>query len=240
MKKIKKNLDVVLAALLLVVFVAYTLVVKFVGVAPVGPNGSSVGLSSINEKAHLAIGVNFTLYKMTDLLSIIAFAIVGCFALLGLIQWIKRKSFRKVDNEILALGIFYILVGICYLFFEFVIVNRRPVLIDGALEVSYPSSTTLLSITVSLSAILPLRKLIPNKLFKNTATFVLSAFAGFMVFTRILSGVHWITDIIGGVILSLSLLAFYLFVARILNAVNKPKQESIKMEEEKKSSKKPS
>ncbi len=220
MEKLKKNLDIILGVSLLVLLVIYTIIIKFVGLQPVGPLGSSVGLGKFNNAVHDFIGVNFTLYTITDWLGLVAFAIILLFAIIGLVQWIKRKSLLEVDNEILALGLFYILVGIGYVFFEFVVINRRPVLIEGILEASYPSSTTMLSITVCLSAMLPLKKLITNQKINLVLKIALITFAIFMVGGRIISGVHWITDIIGGMLLSFALLFVYKFLYRLLSMKN--------------------
>ncbi len=216
MGKLKKNLDIILGISLFAFFIVYTLIVKYVGVSSVGPLGSSVGLGKINSKVHDFIGVNKILYTITDWLGLVAFAIMFVFAVIGFVQWIKRKSFLKVDAEILALGIFYVLVGVAYIFFELVVVNRRPVLMEGILEASYPSSTTMLALTVCLSSILPLKKLIKNKKFCLVTKILLILFALFMVVGRIISGVHWITDIVGGIILSFSLLFMYRFIFRLL------------------------
>ena len=82
---------------------------------------------------------------------------------MGLGQWIRRKSLRKVDFTILALGIFYIATAAAFLFFENHVINYRPLLIGGNLEASYPSSTTLLAICVMLCGTATF-ELIPDKL----------------------------------------------------------------------------
>ncbi len=221
MEKIKKNLDIILGTILALLFVIYTIIIKYVAVAPVGPLGSSVGFGEINKSLHKFFGVNMTLYTITDWLGLVAIMMMLGFAIVGLVQWIKRKSLLKVDNEILALGIYYILVGLIYVFFEFVVVNKRPVLIEGVLETSYPSSTTMLAVTVCLSAILPLKKLILNKTLNLIIKIVLVVFAVFMVVGRVFAGVHWATDIIGAMIISFALLCIYQFIYRVIKTYNK-------------------
>lgn len=227
MNKLKKNYDIILGVSLLALFVVFTIIVKFVVVETIGPLGSKVGLANLNKWVHNLFGVNMTMYNITDWLGLVALAIILTFAIIGLVQWIKRKSLLKVDNQILALGIFYILVACAYLFFEFVVINRRPVLIEGILEASYPSSTTMLAITVCLSAITPINKLVKNKQLKLVLNICLVIFTIFMVVGRLVSGVHWFTDILAGIILSASLLFVYKFVLRVLNNVNLKNQSNI-------------
>ena len=131
-------------------------------VRAIGPQGSSVGFSSLNEAAHRLTGVNMSLYIVTDWLGLVPFAVAAGFALLGFVQMIKRKSIARVDGDILALGGFYIAVVAAYLFFEAVAINYRPILIDGRLEASYPSSTTMLTLCVIIAvipAVLSLKKI---------------------------------------------------------------------------------
>ena len=132
------------------------------------------------------------------------------------IQLIKRKSLFKVDSSILVLGAFYIVVMAAYLFFEFYVVNYRPVLINGFLEASYPSSTTLLVMCVMPTAVMQLNSRIRNTKMKRAFAFALIAFTAFMVIGRLISGVHWITDIIGGAILSAGLVMIYYSVTTLI------------------------
>ena len=141
-KKIQNNF--IVAAGLLALFILYTVAIMFVDVQPIGPQGSSVGFAEVNQYFHTLFGVNMLLYSITDWLSIAVLFIMFGFAMVGLVQLIKRKSLFRVDSSILVLGGFYVLVFLAYLFFEFFVVNYRPVLIEGVLEASYPSSTTML------------------------------------------------------------------------------------------------
>ena len=136
------------------------------------------------------------------------------FSILGLIQWIKRKSIYKVDYDILVLGGFYIVTIAVYLLFESVVINYRPVLIGGILEASYPSSTTMLVMCVMPTAIMQLDYRIKNKLFRNIVVVTIIAFIAFMVIGRLISGVHWFTDIVGGALLSAGLVMMYYSVCR--------------------------
>ena len=131
------------------------------------------------------------------------------FALLGLIQWIKRKHLLKVDYSILVLGGFYIVVMTVYVLFEVVVVNYRPVWIGGILEASYPSSTTMLVMCVMPTAIIQFNTRIKNNVLKRCVASAIIAFIVFMVIGRLISGVHWLTDIIGGALFSTGLVLLY-------------------------------
>lgn len=208
MKRENKRLFLV-AASALVAFVLWTVLVRVVDVQQIGPEGSVVGFAAFNAFVHGITGVHMGLYELTDLLSVIPLAIIGGFGFLGLVQWIKRKSFAKVDYSILVLGGFYILVLAIFALFEVVVINYRPVLIEGKLEASYPSSTTMLVMCVLPTAVMQLRGRIQNRVLNHGVSFVLGAFMGFMVVVRLISGVHWITDIIGGALLSTGLVVLY-------------------------------
>jgi len=153
---------------------------------------------------------------MTDWLGLVPIFVCMGFAILGLTQWIKRKSIRKVDRDILALGGFYILTIAAYLLFENVVINYRPVLINGYLEASYPSSTTLLVMCVMPTAVMQLRCRIKNKTLRCCVTAIICTFIAFMLIGRLVSGVHWFTDIVGGVLLSTGLVTLYCAVNKWL------------------------
>ena len=206
-KKNKKRL--VLGASLVVAFVLWTVLVCFVDVRAIGPEGSSVGFAALNGFVHELTGVNWLLYTVTDWLGIVPIAMAFGFAILGLVQLIKRKSLWKVDHSILALGVFYIVVMAAYIFFEVAVINYRPTLIDGYLEASYPSSTTMLVMCVMPTAAMQLNERIKNTVLRRCAVITIVTFTAFMVIGRLVSGVHWITDIIGGALLSAGLVMLY-------------------------------
>lgn len=208
MKK-KAKIQLTLGLLLLVVFILYTISLTFVDLQPIGPNGSYVAYAGINRWVHGLFGVNMMLYHITDWAGIVPILVALGFAVLGLIQWIQRKSIQKVDRSILVLGGFYVLVFGAYAFFERNIINYRPVLIDGLLEASYPSSTTMLAMCVLPTAMMQFRRLIGNKSLKKNVNRIFGLFTAFLVIGRLLSGVHWVTDIFGGMLLSTALIFLY-------------------------------
>ena len=190
---------------LLSTFVLWTVAVRFVDVAPIGPDGSVVGFAALNGWFRHLTGVHMSLYVLTDWLGLVPVAVCFAFAVLGLCQWVRRKNIAKVDGDLLLMGGFYVLVLAAYLLFESIVINYRPVLIEGVLEASYPSSTTLLTLCVMPAALVWLhRRTAPRWM---AAVMVL--FTVFMVFGRLFSGVHWLTDIIGGGLLGGGLTALY-------------------------------
>ncbi len=213
-----RDLRILIAGLATVaVFVLWTVLISYVDVRPIGPEGSQVGFAALNGAVHRLTGVNMTLYVITDWLGLVPMGFIVGFAILGLVQLIKRKNLLKVDPDILILGVFYIVVMAAYLFFESHTVNYRPVLINGFLEASYPSSTTLLVMCVILTAIIQLESRIRTKIFRKTVICILTVFAVLMVAGRLVSGVHWITDIIGGIILSSGLVMMYSGITGLVN-----------------------
>ena len=203
----KRNICIALG--LLAAFALWTIAISLIDVQAVGPQGSTVGFATLNSMFHRLTGVHMQLYTITDWLGLVAVAFGFGFTLLGLAQWIKRKCILKVDRSILILGAFYIVTLAVYLFFESYVINYRPVLIAGYLEASYPSSTTLLVLCVMPTAVMQLRGRIKNRALRKTVTFAITAFTLFMVAGRIVSGVHWLTDIIGGILLSAGLVMIY-------------------------------
>ena len=198
-----------IATYMLLAFMLWTAAIQMIDVQAIGPQGSSVGFATINRFVHNLTGVHMSLYTITDWLGLVPLAFVMGFALLGLVQWIKRKYLLKVDYSILVLGGFYIVVMVAYVFFEVFVVNYRPVLIGGILEASYPSSTTMLVMCVMPTAIMQFNARIKNNILKRFVASAITVFVVFMVIGRLLSGVHWFTDIIGGALLSAGLVLMY-------------------------------
>ena len=211
MKKINKNFYFSVSTLL--AFILWTSAIQIVDVRAIGPHKSTVGFAAINQFFHKLTGVHMSLYVITDWLSLVPLMFVIGFGVLGLVQWIKRKHILKVDFNILVLGGFYIIVMLVYILFETVVVNYRPILINGYLEASYPSSTTMLVMCVMPTAIMQLNTRIKSRFFKKCIIYTITAFIIFMVIGRLVSGVHWFTDIIGGVLLSIGLVLMYRFIS---------------------------
>ena len=194
---------------LLALFIIWTVALGFVDVGEIGPQGSSVGFATINKMILGITGVHMSLYTITDWLGLVPICFIMGFGILGLCEWIKRKNLFKVDFSIFTLGGFYIIVMAAYIFFEMFVVNYRPILINGILEASYPSSTTMLVMCVMPTAIMQSNSRIKSNIVKKCVNILITAFIAFMVIARLLSGVHWFSDIIGGALLSGGLVMIY-------------------------------
>ena len=197
------------AGLLLAAFLIFTVLVQRIDVRPIGPNGALVGFATVNGWFHALTGVHWTLYHLTDWLELVAIGIAFFFGVMGLLQLIRRRSLWKVDASILILGGLYLTVIAMYLLFNVYVVNYRPVLIENILEASYPSSTTVLVLCVHVTAMMQLRERMRRGTARTLVLWLLGAFTVLMVLARLISGVHWLTDIVGGVLLSAALVQFY-------------------------------
>ena len=207
----KHNWKRILAAgaALCAAFVLWTFLIMHVDVRPVGQNGTDIGFAAFNVWFHQLTGVHMTIYTVTDWLGLVPVFICLCFGAVGLAQLIKRRSLLKVDPDILLLGIYYILVIFGYVFFEMVPINYRPIPIDGAMEASYPSSTTLLVLSVMPTLEFQILRRSENHSIRLVTTVFVILFSAFMVIGRLVAGVHWATDIAGSVLLSAGLFLLY-------------------------------
>ena len=208
MKETKRK-ELLAGIILLVAFVLWTVLIRNIDVQNAGSNGTAVGFATINVWFHQLTGVHMLVYKITDWLGLVPIIICMCFGVLGLVQLIKRRSILRVDPDILLLGVYYVLVIACYLIFEMIPINYRPILINGNLEASYPSSTTLLVLSVMPTLKYQSDRRIANPMTRKSIALFVFAFSLFMVTGRLISGVHWATDIIGSVFLSSGLFMVY-------------------------------
>ena len=202
----KKRKDIFVCGGLFAVAIIYTILVKYIDVQAIGPKDSLVGFATINKFIFNLTGVNMVWYSITDWLGFVPLIIAFIYAMIGLVQMIKRKNILKVDKEILGLGVFYIIVIGLYILFETYIINYRPTLMDGILEASYPSSHTLLSVCICGSSLMINKYLFKNKNFFKVENIISILSILVIVIGRFISGVHWFTDIIGAILISIALL----------------------------------
>ena len=202
--------------ILAVLSTLFTIIIAFVDKGNIGPNASNVGLSHFNEFFKNLIGQNELSYTISKVFGLLIFGIVLAYFIVAIIQIIKRKSIKKVDKKIWILGIFYIILALIYFAFELLKINYRPVLVDGELEPSYPSSHTLFAIFICVTAIYINNKIITNKKLNVILNTIISLLGIITIIGRLLSGVHWITDIIGGLIISTTLVLAYITLIEYL------------------------
>ena len=202
----KRRKEILLCGGLFAIAIIYTLLVKYIDVQAIGPNDSLVGFATINNFMFNLTGVNMLWYDITDWWGFVPLFIAFIYAIIGFIQMIKRRSILKVDKEILGLGVYYIIVIGLYIFFETYVINYRPILMDGILEASYPSSHTLLSVCICGSSLIINKYLFKNKNFFKAENIISILSILVIVIGRFISGVHWFTDIIGAILISIALL----------------------------------
>lgn len=207
--KRKNKILAFVGAGLLIGFLLWTILLKCIDVKAIGPECSLVGFATINQFLYNLTGTNMSLYIVTDWLGLVPIGIAFGFGCLGLVQLIKRKSLFALDKNLLWLGAFYIVVIGVFILFELLPINYRPVLIDGCLEASYPSSTTMLVLCVLPTAVMQFNKYIKSGFIKKILICAAIFFVIFMVVGRIISGVHWFSDIVGAVLFSSGITLIY-------------------------------
>ena len=206
-----------LGGVLVAAFVVWTLLIQTVDVQPVGQNGTDIGFATFNCWFHKLTGVHMTTYTITDWLGLVPLFICMVFGMNGLVQLIKRRSLLKVDYDIIVLGVYYILVIFGYVIFEMILINYRPILINGFMEASYPSSTTLLVLGVMPTLVEQMNRRLKNAVLKRSIMVFTVLFSAYMVIGRLIAGVHWFTDIVGSIFLSMGLFYMYKAVVILLN-----------------------
>lgn len=212
----KRRKEILLCGGLFAVAIIYTLLVKYIDVQEIGPNDSLVGFATINNFMFNLTGVNMLWYDITDWWGFVPLFIAFIYVMIGFIQMIKRRNILKVDKEILGLGVYYIIVIGLYIFFETCIINYRPTLMDGILEASYPSSHTLLSVCICGSSLIINKYLFKNRNFFKAENIISILSILVIVIGRFISGVHWFTDIVGAILISIALLkAFNIYIKSI-------------------------
>ena len=193
----------------MIAFVIWTGLIQIIDVQPVGVAGTTVGFATLNVWFHELTGVHMTIYTMTDWLGLLPIFVCFIFGIIGCWQMIQRKGVLKVDLDILLLGVYYAIVIFGYLFFEMFPINYRPILIEERMEASYPSSTTLLVLSVMPTLCLQTNHRLRKECVKKIIRVLTIGFTLFMVIGRLVSGVHWMTDIAGSILFSSGL--FYIY-----------------------------
>lgn len=215
--KEKGKRKILFGLVLIIIFIIFTWFVQTIDVKPLGVNETDIGFSTFNCAFHKLCGVNMTLYVITDWAGLVPIFVAFSFGVLGFVQLVKRKSFIKVDTDILILGLYYVVVITLYVVFEMIRINYRPILINGFMETSYPSSTTLLVLGVMPTLMEQLNRRCKNGVVKITVCVFTIMFSIFVVVGRLVSGVHWFTDILGSLIISVGLFYVYKGFALIIS-----------------------
>jgi len=217
--KSEARISLVISVGALILFAALTFSVLTLYVRPIGPGGSEIGLSGLNEymlgiQNSIPDNIQRIFYQISETVGVVSIAVMFGFAVWGVVQLITRRSFKKIDLNLYFLAGLYAVMLVFYVFFEIVVINYRPIFVENALEASYPSSHTVLTLCVMISGAYVLCAKIKNRLGRvvlNVSAFVLAAVT---VAGRFVSCVHWFTDIIGALFLSCALISLFLWACR--------------------------
>lgn len=213
----KKNIfKIIISAFFLLLFVAFTLLVKFVNVSPAGESMARVGFSRMNDLFFNFVGRKEVWHKVSSVLLVVALLFDVIIVVFAVLELIKKKSLKAIDKEYYLIFGLYILTIVCYVLFELVVVNCRPVLEEGVLEASYPSSHVFIGLVSLWTVIVFVKNHITKKSLRNVLYVFLGVVAVLLVVTRILSGMHWITDIIGALLLSIFLISLYVSIKSLI------------------------
>ena len=222
----KKNIiNFSITAGLFVIFAIFTILVKFVDTSLVVATNTKIGFSSINKPIFEALGTSDAWGTISLILFVVAGLIVLTLAVIGIKEWFANKQLSKVNHKILFLLGLYTLTVIFYFLFEILAVNYRPLLDEGLVKLSYPSSHTLLICVVCLSACFVVPDYIKNKPLKITITCILITLSILAPLSRLLAGMHWFTDVIGSLILSVALVMCYYSSTCLVKKQNKQTNE---------------
>lgn len=196
---------------MLVVTILFSVLTFVVDRKPIGYDGTSVGFSSINGLFAGSFGYNPVMDTLSDIAMYLSFLVVAAFALIGVMQLIKKKSLSKVDKVIIGLGILYVVVAVLYVAFDKIPINYRPILQPGEteLETSFPSTHTLVICTVLGSGIVAAKRLFKNEMTVRVLKIAFIAIMAIGVCARLFAGVHWLTDIVAGLLFSVTLVSLY-------------------------------
>lgn len=219
----------IVPGVLFLLFLIFTVVLTRVDVQPIGPEQSQIGLATINQFVFEQFGVHLGWYRITNWLGVVAILVAFGFGTLGITQVVERKGLTKVDTDIILLGLCYVIVIVVYLFFEIFIVNYRPIILQNSLEASFPSSHTMVVSCVMTTAMVQFKKRIKSCLSRVIVQSISVLIIGTTIVGRLISGVHWFTDIIGGVLFSLFLIMFYMSSIKWIDKSKAPKDEEAKM-----------
>lgn len=218
----KQNIrNIIITSSLFLLFIIFTILCKTIDIQPLGANSTNIGFAKFNTSIHDKITSDDIWDKIGDIFMILSIVVVCILLIIGLIQAIRRKNIFKIDKQIICAGIIFAILIVFYLLFELLVINYRPILIDNALEASYPSTHALLvcvvmSITIILSHIY-----FKKKTYKTLIDLFSSVSILTTCISRLLSGMHWITDIIGAILLSASLVSLYITIIKFNYTKNK-------------------
>ncbi|MBQ3464767.1 phosphatase PAP2 family protein [Candidatus Saccharibacteria bacterium] len=154
---------------------------------------------------------------ITDIILISAIAILGVFAVLGLIQWIKRKSFKKVDKELRWMPLPLALMAAIYLIFDKVLpkfFDFMPTRPNGSGEPSFPSTHVMVVATIFFLVFMVLPKYVENKTMRIILEILMLAGIILTCIGRVLANMHWPLDVFGGIVFAFFFAEVYILTIK--------------------------
>lgn len=197
----------------LVLFALLAALLLTVDRAPIAGDGSLVGLASLNASAHSLLRESHLAETLSNVLLVVPLASMLALAVMGIRQIVVRRSLAGVSRDLWFLLGLYVVMLVLYVLFNHVSINNRPLLQDGVCEPSFPSSHTLLAVTTLGAAMVQAGQRMRKGGARTTVVAVCAVAMAALVIARALSGVHWATDILGGILLGAALVAFYRAIA---------------------------
>lgn len=151
-------------------------------------------------------------YKISDIILLASIAAIVVFAILGLCQWVNRKSLKKVDKPLIAMFLPLIAISITYFVFDkFLIWNTRP---NGSGEPSFPSTHVMVVATIFLCIAIILPRYIRSKFAYILLDAMMLILLTLVCVGRVVSNMHWISDVIGGLIFAGIFATIYYLIIR--------------------------
>lgn len=211
------------AVLITALTVLFTIMVVTFDVQAIGPNGTSVGFASINKVFADLFAYNENFDKISDVIMYFSFLLVLAAVFMGVVELVKRKSLFKVDSEIIVYGVVLVILVILKVAFDKIALNYRPVLVPGEteLEASFPSTHAMISTALFAGFCMVINPYLKDKKIKTTVNALIGILIALEVVCRVIAGVHWLTDIIGGLLFAFTLAVAMKAVIGIIDSKKK-------------------
>ena len=199
-------------------FACLAIMLKTINVNVDPITGSEIGLADINRGVFDKFGASKTWDTVSDVLIAISIVVAVVFVTIGVMQLVKRKKLNKVDRELYTLAGLYGLTALLYVVFEkIIVINYRPILVEGGkMEASFPSTHTMVSCVILWSATILISKYIKNVKLSRALQVICVLMPIMIGVGRILAGMHWFTDVLGAMLLSAALVCVFWGVTELV------------------------
>ena len=137
--------------------------------------------------------------QITDIILYASFAVLAAFLIIGIYQLFTRKSFKKIDKALRWMLLPLALMVLTYLLFDKVLppITTRP---NGSGEPSFPSTHVMVVATILFLAMMELPRYVKSKVARIILEIVMVVLLSLTCTGRIISEMHSLIDVIGGLI----------------------------------------